>query len=158
MTRPPFTLAHEQLYWLGLAILAPLQIALLTHLGQNWGLRKADGVYVPRPLVARRNVRASTDSQRSATGHRQAITRLSHDWTASRASLFGSDQFPIQNLLLMALWKFIKLVISGTVQCKTISDSTPLSWFISTEGALRLPMTYDNHPIQPTQSYTSIHI
>ena len=30
------------------------------------------------------------------------------------------------------------------------------AFFISTEGALRRHMTYDNHPIHPSQSYTNM--
>ena len=41
--------------------------------------------------------------------------------------------------------------------CDFVSIAIKYNLVISTEGALRLPMTYDNHPSNPTQSHPSTY-
>ena len=136
----------------------PLQICFLTHLGHN--LRLEESRWCVRAATFGGSSKCAclngqpTLRHGSPAGYYAPEPRLNSQQGISLRIWSISDPEPA----IDSLWKFIKLVISGTVQCKTISDSPPLSWFISTEGALRLPMTYDNHPIQPTQSHPSIHL
>ena len=149
MASPSFTLAHEQLCWLGLAILGLANFLLNTFGAQPeaWG----------KPMVCTcRDLWWLVEMcvpQRTANAPPRVTGRLLRAWATIEqpAGHLSSDLINFRSRTCYwwlcensSNWWYL-------AQCSVKQYPTPLpclDLLVSTEGALRLPMTYDNHPIQ----------